>query len=113
VSDIVSKQSLDTLANLALTELRIRDNRNSDCPRNAKAHLNLAGGSREALYKYLGAAESSEAVRDQLSAFTDGAEFGLAIAAAILTHQYDVNAICETIKRELHAVYTYQTLCVG
>jgi hypothetical protein len=107
---IVSKQSLDALANLAFTELKIRADGNT----HAKAQFNLVGSSGEALYKFLGGADGlSESVRDRLSALSEGMELGLAIAAAILTHQYDADATCRAVKAELNAVGTYQEICVG
>ncbi len=111
MSQTVSKQSLDAIANLAITELKIR----ADGDTRAKAQFNLAGSSGEALYKLLDGPNggNSEEVRAQLSGFTDGVEFGLAIAAAILTHQHDTDAICRAVKMELEAAGTYRQICVA
>lgn len=111
MSQTVSKQSLDAIANLAITELKIRANGDT----RAKAQFNLAGSSGEALYRLLGANQDGtpEQVRDRLNAFTNGTEFGLAVAAAILTHHHDIDAICEAIRAELKANGTYNELCVA
>lgn len=109
MSQVVSKQSLDAIANLAFTELKIR----ADGDMQAKAQFNMAGSSGEALYKFLDAPECGEPVRAQLSAFADGVELGLAVAAAILTYQHDTDAICRVIKVEVEAAGTYQELCVA
>ena len=112
MSEVVSKQSLDALANLAFTELKIR----ADSGTRAKAQFNLAGSSGEALYKLTvpDVSGTSEAVRTKASAFTSGMEFGLAVAAAVLTHQHDLDAVCQVLKAELKDdTYAYQELCAA
>jgi hypothetical protein len=98
VSQIVSKQSLDALANLAFVQLKIV----AEGTTRAKAVCNLDGSSGSALYKLLrGISGNSEESYGFINAFTTGAEFGIAVAAAVLTHQHDVKALCKAIKPEL------------
>lgn len=99
VSQIVSKQSLDALANLAFVRLRLE----SDGNKSAAPHFNLDEGSGTALYNLIHGdpCDANKELRDYVSPFAHGAEFGLAIAAAILTHQHDVPAMCKAIKAEL------------
>ena len=101
MSQIVSKQSLDALANLAFKS-KFKAAGNS----RAKAHFNLEGSSGTAFYCFIlgdpsNHKETSDEARDFVSSYTSGMEFGLAVAAAILTHQHDVPALCKALKSEL------------
>jgi len=102
MSKAVSKQSLDALANLAFSELKLR----AEGDMRTEAANNLDGSSGSALFRFLlGAPDAGKTTSEELwsfaNAFTTGAEFGIAVAAAILTHEHDLPALCKAIKSEL------------
>lgn len=91
MTTIVSKQSLGALANLAFTDIRLR----AEGRHGPKPERNLeSGGATEALYALLNDHETPDTEREsRLGAFDCGVEFGLAVAAAILTHGHDSTAV--------------------
>ena len=98
MSQVVSKQSLNALATLAFRGLQYAD----DEP--AKPEYNLDGGAGPALFDLILGEKKLESHGGFLNGFEVGTEFGLAVAAAIVTHSFDHAGTCKAIADELKIV---------
>jgi hypothetical protein len=100
MSQIVTKESLNVLASLVFAEMRYDGGP-------AKPIYNLNGGAGSELYQVLHQHYperfKTEAQSDFASGFTQGAEFGLSVAAAIVTHGFDHAAVMQAVKSELES----------
>jgi hypothetical protein len=63
----------------------------------------LATTPGDALYRLLKGPDAPDHVQSRLDAFTSGVEFGLAVAAAILSNGHDTNAASIAVEAELKA----------
>jgi hypothetical protein len=95
MSQIVTKQSLNVLANLAFTSLQ--------STYDATPEPNLHGDAGESLFGLLRKERGIEPDDDFANGFTQGTEFGIAISAAIISNGFDSDAIREAVKSELQS----------
>ena len=100
MTQIVTKQSLNALAALAFQGLRYENDERAHAATNIEE-------SAECLYRLL-ADERNLDYTDKkhfivANAFTDGMEFGLAVAAAIVSNGLDSNAVMEAVRAELRS----------
>lgn len=106
---IVTKQSLNALANLAFRAIQFEDG-------NARPEENLDAGAEEAIYQLLrdqflreedaGSEEDEEPQMEPgqrmfCQGFSSGTLFGLNVAAAIITHGLDSEKVRAAVKAEL------------
>lgn len=96
MSQTVSRESLNALAVAAFAEIIRQDNGaidfDEETPSNAMFHvLNPVYADRT----------QSEEQSAFVSGFQEGTEFGLAVAAAIVTHGLDHVAVAEAVRAEL------------
>lgn len=91
----VSKQSLHALAALAFRGLQYAGNKD------AKPEYNLDGGVDDTLLDLIRREKKLEAHDRFVHGFLQGTEFGLAVAAAIVTHGLDHASTCKAIAGEL------------
>ncbi|HEY6327520.1 MAG TPA: hypothetical protein VIW73_13530 [Candidatus Cybelea sp.] len=100
MSQIVTKQSLNALATLVFAGIRLEGDR-------CKPEYNMDAGASDGFHALLECAypERTETAEQRLfaSGFGEGIEFGLAVAAAIVTHGLDSVAATEAVRAELNA----------
>lgn len=95
MSQVVSKQSLNALAALAFRGLQYAGDKH------AKPEYNLDGGVDDALLDLIRGEKKLESHDQFVNGFLQGTEFGLAVAAAIVTHGLDHAGTCKAIANEL------------
>jgi hypothetical protein len=102
VSQIVTKQSLQALASLAFVGILCDDSGDR-----TKPEYNLGDGADATLYNVLGHDDRSpldfevDEHRAFANAFSEGMEFGLAVAASVITHGLDSETTRDAVKAEL------------
>jgi|GEM_PF-5634136 hypothetical protein len=95
MSQVVSRESLKALATMAFVSLLYTDDAN------AEPEYNMDDGAGSALFKLIREDREIEYSDRFFNGFTEGTEYGLAVAAAILTHGLDNNATVKAVREEL------------